>query len=63
MPAVITRNGSRVLLGAALVLTLLVLLGTALIAVLVQARGRARAAPAAWSAAGRDPAPRRSRPD
>jgi murein DD-endopeptidase MepM/ murein hydrolase activator NlpD len=36
MPAVITRNGSRVLLGAALVLTLLVLLGTALIAVLVQ---------------------------
>jgi murein DD-endopeptidase MepM/ murein hydrolase activator NlpD len=36
MPAVITRNGSRVLLGAALVLTLLVLLGTALIAVLIQ---------------------------
>jgi murein DD-endopeptidase MepM/ murein hydrolase activator NlpD len=36
MPAVITRNGSRVLLAAALVITLLVLLGTALMAVLVR---------------------------
>jgi murein DD-endopeptidase MepM/ murein hydrolase activator NlpD len=36
VPAVITRNGSRLLLCAALVLTLLVLLGTALIALLIQ---------------------------
>jgi murein DD-endopeptidase MepM/ murein hydrolase activator NlpD len=36
LPVVITRNGSRVLVGAALMLTLLVLIGTALIAVLVQ---------------------------
>jgi murein DD-endopeptidase MepM/ murein hydrolase activator NlpD len=35
VPAVITRNGSRALLGAALVLTLLVVLGTAMIAVFV----------------------------
>ena len=35
MPAVIARNGSRVLLGAGLVLTLVVMLGTAMIALLI----------------------------
>jgi murein DD-endopeptidase MepM/ murein hydrolase activator NlpD len=35
VPAVIARNGSRVLLGAALILTLVVVLGTAMIALLI----------------------------
>ena len=41
MPAVITRNGSRVLLDAALALTVLVVLGTAMIALFLQGQDRA----------------------
>ena len=41
MPAVITSNGSRVLLGAALALTVLVVLGTAMIALFLQGQDQA----------------------